>query len=153
MNPIWNFLAGLIAPVTDLIDKMHTSDAEKLAVKVEMMRINQSFVARVMDYEDKLLNAKADIIKAEAAGASWMQRSWRPITMLTFLVLVVCDSFGWLAFRLAEQAWNLLQLGLGGYVIGRSVEKVAPAVIDSINKVQANNNSNRNNTPTSYLED
>lgn len=139
MNPIWNFLGGLIAPVTDLIDKMHTSDAEKLTLKVEMMRINQSFVGRVMDYEDKLLTAKADIIKAEAAGASWIQRSWRPITMLTFLVLVVCDSFGWLPFRLAEQAWNLLQLGLGGYVIGRSVEKVAPTVIDAINKTQANN--------------
>lgn len=52
--------------------------------------------------------------------------------MITFLVLVVCDSFGLLKFRLAEQAWSLLQLGLGGYVVGRSVEKVAPSVVQAI---------------------
>lgn len=34
--------------------------------------------------------------------------NWRPITMLTFLVLVVCDSFGPLKFRLADEAWTLL---------------------------------------------
>jgi len=45
--------------------------------------------------------------------------------MLTFLGLVVCDSFGWLASPLAAEAWVLLQIGLGGYVTGRSVEKVA----------------------------
>ena len=134
MNPIWAFLTGLITPVTNLIDKMHTSEAEKLELKAEMMRIHQLFVGRVMDYEDKLLSAKSDIIMTEAKGESWIQRSWRPITMLTFLVLTVADAFGWLPFRLAEEAWNLLQLGLGGYVVGRSVEKIAPAVIDAINK-------------------
>jgi len=48
--------------------------------------------------------------------------------MLTFLALVVCDSFGWLAFRLSEEAWALLKIGLGGYVVGRSVEKVVPTL-------------------------
>jgi hypothetical protein len=44
--------------------------------------------------------------------------------MLTFLVLVVFDSFGWLPSKLAPQAWILLQIGLGGYVAGRSAEKM-----------------------------
>ena len=44
--------------------------------------------------------------------------------MLTFLGLVVCDSFGWLANPLAAEAWTLLQIGLGGYVAGRSGEKI-----------------------------
>lgn len=61
-----------------------------------------------------------------------MQRNWRPITMLTFLVLVVGDALGLLPFRLAEQAWDLLQLGMGGYVIGRSVEKAAPALAGAV---------------------
>ena len=59
-----------------------------------------------------------------------MQRNWRPITMLTFLVLVVCDSFGFLKFRLNNEAWLLLQIGLGGYVVGRTGEKI----VDRINK-------------------
>jgi hypothetical protein len=41
---------------------------------------------------------------------------------------VVLDSFGLLAFRLAGEAWLMLQLGLGGYVVGRSAEKVAEAM-------------------------
>jgi len=43
--------------------------------------------------------------------------------MLVFLGLVVADSFGWLPNPLPPQAWTLLQIGLGGYVVGRSVEK------------------------------
>ena len=31
--------------------------------------------------------------------------------MLSFLGLVVADAFGMLAFRLADQAWLLLQIG------------------------------------------
>ena len=44
--------------------------------------------------------------------------------MLTFLVLVVGDSIGLLANPLAPETWLLLQLGIGGYVVGRSAEKV-----------------------------
>jgi hypothetical protein len=44
--------------------------------------------------------------------------------MLTFLALVVFDSFGLLSSKLAPEAWTLLQLGLGGYVVGRSAEKL-----------------------------
>jgi hypothetical protein len=47
--------------------------------------------------------------------------------MLTFLLLVVMDSFDLLAFRLTDEAWMLLQIGLGGDVIGRFAEKIADA--------------------------
>ncbi len=81
--------------------------------------------AKLLEFEGSVLKTQASVIMAEANGQSWLQRSWRPITMLTFLVLVVVDSFGLLPFRLAEEAWGLLKIGLGGYVIGRSAEKVA----------------------------
>jgi hypothetical protein len=54
--------------------------------------------------------------------------------MLTFLLLVVFDSFGWLTNRLAPEAWTLLQLGLGGYVVGRSAEKITKPIIEAIKK-------------------
>lgn len=52
--------------------------------------------------------------------------------MLTFLILVVCDSFGLLTFRLTDEAWMLLQIGLGGYVVGRSAEKIIPGVFKKL---------------------
>ena len=48
------------------------------------------------------------------------------LAALCFLFLVMADSFGLLVFRLSTEAWGLLQIGLGGYVVGRSVEKIAP---------------------------
>ena len=48
--------------------------------------------------------------------------------MLTFLALVVGDTFGLLATPLRDEAWELLKLGLGGYVLGRSGEKIAKVV-------------------------
>jgi hypothetical protein len=36
--------------------------------------------------------------------------------MLTYLVLVVCDSFDLLAFRMADEVRMLMQIGLRGYM-------------------------------------
>ena len=47
---------------------------------------------------------EVQVIDAEAKGESWVQRNWQPIAMLTFLVLVICDSFRLLAFRLSKEA-------------------------------------------------
>ena len=131
---IWNFLSGAVKPVTELIDKLHTSEDERNQVKSALFAMQSDMAMKVMDYEKQLLEAKASIITAEATGASWLQRNWRPITMLTFLILVVFDTFGMTTFRLAEEAWTLLQIGLGGYVVGRSAEKIIPKVTEVMGK-------------------
>lgn len=131
---VLGFISSIFKPAADLIDNLHTSEEERLEIKAEMFKAQQEMTLKMMDYETKLLDSKTKIITAEAQGQSWIQRSWRPITMLTFLGLVVCDSFGLLAFPLAEQAWTLLQIGLGGYVVGRSVEKIAPKVTEAMRK-------------------
>ena len=131
---IWNFLSGVAEPVTKLVDELHTSDEERLQIKAKLFEMQTSMAAKAMDYEARLVEAKTSVITAEAQGASWLQRNWRPITMLTFLVLVVADTFGLTAFRLDPEAWTLLQIGLGGYVVGRSAEKIAPKVTEVMRK-------------------
>ena len=120
-----SFIGEIFAPAAKLIDDVHTSTEEKLTLKNKLAVIQNEIHSKLIEYETKLLQSKTAIITAEANGQSWIQRNWRPITMLTFLGLVVCDSFGWLANPLAAEAWTLLQIGLGGYVTGRSIEKVA----------------------------
>lgn len=82
--------------------------------------------------------AQADIVKTEAASSNWLAASWRPITMLTFTALIVARWFGWAAPNLSEaeylKLWDIVQLGLGGYVVGRSVEKIAPSIADAFKK-------------------
>ena len=131
---VLSFISGIFKPAADLVDNLHTSEEEKLQLKKELTVVENQLASKVLDYETKLIESQSSIIKAEATGHSWLQRNWRPITMLTFLVLVVLDVFGVLTFRLAPPAWTLLQIGLGGYVIGRSAEKIAPAVTDALKK-------------------
>jgi hypothetical protein len=121
---VFSFISGIFKPAADLVDELVTSDEEKLQIKKQLREIENKFQEKILDYEAQLLEKRSDIVKAEATGQSWLQRSWRPITMLTFLVLVVCNSFGLLVTPLADEAWTLLQIGLGGYVVGRSAEKV-----------------------------
>lgn len=125
---IWAFVTGIISPVTDLLGKVVTKEADILKVEAAIAKIENAMASKLIEYETKLLEAQSKIITSEAQGSSWLQRSWRPITMMTFLILVVADAFGVTQFRLAPQAWTLLQIGLGGYVIGRSAEKVAPHI-------------------------
>lgn len=131
---VLSVLGDIIKPVTNLIDSLHTSGEEKATLKNELTRVENAFAERVLDYEQKLAQMKADVIMTEAKGESWLQRSWRPITMLTFLVLIVLNTLGLTAVPIADQMWTLLQIGLGGYVIGRSAERIVPAVVDKFRK-------------------
>lgn len=125
----WFGLVGSIfKPAADLIDNLHTSDEERLKIKQAMFELQVEAFNKAEAYESELLAAKSTIITAEAQSQSWIARNWRPITMLTFLVLVVGDSMGLLATPLAPEAWTLLQLGIGGYVVGRSVEKATSII-------------------------
>ena len=85
-----------------------------------------------------VFTAQAQIVQSEAQSQNWLASSWRPITMLTFVVLIVARWFGWAAPNLSEaeylKLWDIVQLGLGGYVIGRSVEKIVPSVAGAIKK-------------------
>ena len=75
----------------------------------------------------KELNAKQAIITAEANGESWLQRNWRPVTMLTFVGLIAAHWLGFTPENLTEsvvlELLQIVKLGLSGYIVGRSVEK------------------------------
>jgi hypothetical protein len=104
-----------------LIDKfvLDKDVAEKLKAQFKMQALN---------YQQQELNAQKEIIVAEAKGESPLQRNWRPLTMLTLVGLVVAHWFGYTPENLSQEAieglFTLVQIGLGGYVIGRSGEKM-----------------------------
>jgi hypothetical protein len=105
-----------------LIDKFWPDAGEAERQKV------QTFLAVFM--------AQADIVKTEAASTHWLAANWRPLLMLVFGGLIVARWFGWAAPNLSEaeylKLWSIVEFGLGGYVVGRSVEKIAGPIADSI---------------------
>ena len=123
MKKILEFLGGnVIKEIGDIIDNLFTNDEERIEAKNKIIQV-------LKEKELELQKMQTEIIISEAKG-NWLQRSWRPILMLAFGFIVIYVKF--LAplfdFRIPElenEFWNLLQLGIGGYVVGRSTEKIS----------------------------
>lgn len=117
-------LLPVLAPIlSSVVGNLFPDPAEKAKAEAEVLK-------QLLAAEMQIQNATADIIKTEAASTHWLAANWRPLTMLTFTGLIVARWFGWSAPNLSDaeylKLWDIVQLGLGGYVIGRSVEKIAP---------------------------
>jgi hypothetical protein len=86
----------------------------------------------------ELERAAGEIVLAEAKSEHFLAACWRPILMLTFGGLIVARWLGYSAPGISEaevlKLWDIVQLGLGGYVIGRSAEKIAPQIVAAIKK-------------------
>lgn len=125
---MWNML---IPTVTSILDKIIPDPQAASEAKLKMLEMAQK--GELAD-----LTTRAEIVKAEAASGSWLASSWRPITMLVFTSLIVARWFGWAAPNLTEaeyiKLWEIVELGLGGYVIGRSVEKIVPSVATALKR-------------------
>jgi hypothetical protein len=120
------FLSGLIKPVSDLVDNLHTSDEERLEAKSVLLELQTGLMSQTLAYEQKLAESQASIIVAEATSSSWLTTTWRPITMLVFVALVVRSELT--GATIPPDLWFTIKLGLGGYLGGRSVEKSVGAI-------------------------
>jgi len=122
MKKVLEWFGGSV--VKDLLgglDKLFTSKEEKIKAENVIKQI-------LIEKELELQKMQTEVIIAEAKG-NWLQRSWRPILMLAFGFIVIYVKFIAPLFdlripELENEFWNLLQLGIGGYVIGRTGEKM-----------------------------
>jgi len=80
------------------------------------------------------VKAQAGIVEGEVKGESWLQRNWRPLLML-IVIIIIANNYILVPYlgaftdnvtvlELPKGLWALLNIGVGGYVGGRSVEKV-----------------------------
>lgn len=124
---ITELIAGIFKPATELIDNLHTSKEEKLEQKRLLLEVQGRAMDRVHEYNTELLMGQAKIVNSEASSEHWLTANWRPLVMLTFTGLVVARFLGFEAEGMTEKEyqslWNLITLGVGGYIGGRSVEK------------------------------
>lgn len=114
-----------------VFDKVIPDPAQAAQAKLQLLEMAQKG-------ELTELTAQADIVKTEASSEHWLTAVWRPITTLVFTALIVARWFGWAAPNLHEEEyiklWDIVQLGLGGYVIGRSAEKIVPTIAGALKK-------------------
>tara|TARA_R100001510_G_scaffold28655_1_gene25336 strand:+ start:462 stop:845 length:384 start_codon:yes stop_codon:yes gene_type:complete len=122
-----NLLGPVAGAVFKTIDKVvdNKGEASKLKAKVQ---------EKIIAGELAELEGAAKTIQIEAQGG-FLQRNWRPIMMLVFAGLMVAHWFGFTAPNIPESVQNsllnIILVGIGGYTVGRSAEKVADRFKDS----------------------
>jgi len=121
----------IIAAGMALIDKLIPDKQAQAEAKIKLLALQQSG-------DLKELESAMNIIVAEAKSEHWVTAAWRPITMLIFVSIIANNyilypylSLFWTdapALVVPDPLWDLLKIGIGGYVVGRSAEKVAKVV-------------------------
>lgn len=128
MIPIWDNAIALLKDGLDrfIPDKSQAAQAKAALDQLRAQEDGQEFLAA------------ADIVKTEAASSHWLAANWRPLTMLIFVTLIVARVLGWTSSAVPveeyEKLWDLVKLGLVGYVYGRSAEKVLPQIVAAVKK-------------------
>lgn len=125
-------LIPALAPVLEkVIGNLFPDPEQKARAEAEMMKA-------LLAHQAEIEGAAAKIIQTEAASTHWLAANWRPLTMIVFVSLIVARWFGWAAPNLSEaeyvKLWSIVEFGLGGYVVGRSVEKIAPTIAGAIKR-------------------
>lgn len=109
-----------------IIDKLIPDPKAKAEAQLKLMELEQAG-------ELQGIEAATQIIVAEASSEHPLTSQWRPIIMLIFGAIVANNyilypylSLFWSdapVLEMPDQLWNLLQIGIGGYIASRGVEK------------------------------
>jgi hypothetical protein len=126
--------SGLRGIVRDIGDTIRGKSVLTGQETVELEKLANSLEIAALELERSELEARGRVIEAEAKSESWLTANWRPSVMLVFTYIVFnnyilspyvkCFYPEFPVLPVPEQLWSLLTVGLGGYVVGRSAEKV-----------------------------
>ena len=152
-------IAGSISGVMGSLDELITSKEERMEkdnelaqIRNDLAGIQRDIYTKAAEVETNLIVARKSVLEKETSGSK-LQRSWRPLLMLTFGAIIVYQFFivhlinailtmfqveyqGDILlvpeFPLPDRFWVLLEIGIGGYIAGRSLEKIVPNVSEKI---------------------
>ena len=129
--PILGAIAGpIVSGLFGILD-------EVVEDKDEANRIKAKIAERQQELVETRLKGAIEIILAEAKG-NWLQRSWRPVLMLV-VVAIIANNYllvPWLSLftdkvavlDLPGELYTLMTVGVGGYIAGRTGEKIAGSI-------------------------
>lgn len=140
-NPITDIFTGGLSGLTDsvkgILDKFITDPEKALEAKLQVQQMAHDLQVRGLEADRDFAVQQASVITAEAKSESWIARNWRPITMLVFVYIIAHNYIFVTLFHLQSvpippDMWTLLKIGIGGYIAGRSVEKISDGVASAV---------------------
>lgn len=102
--------------------------------KIQDPSLKLELLKEIQNAEAKMMESQAKTIVSEASSEHWLVSAWRPITMLVF-VLIIANNYiivpyfnligiPVVSLDIPPPMWDLLQLGIGGYIASRGAEKM-----------------------------
>ena len=124
---IGNLLNSALGIIDKSIEDKDLAQKLKHDIQAELLQKDYSVI-------EKELEERAKVIVSESTGQSWLQRNWRPLTMTT-VVYIIAHNYIFapilkmfvpqmVTLAIPPDMWDLLKLGIGGYIVGRSAEKI-----------------------------
>ena len=137
-------MLGAIAPLAKIL----FNTIEKAVPDKDLQeKLKAQLQTQLLQSHTQELQAASRIIEAEAK-AGWFASSWRPLLMYVLIFILVWNYVigpvikiflgAVITFELPGDVWTLLNVGLGGYVIGRSAESVARTMANKPTNNQEN---------------
>jgi hypothetical protein len=128
-------MLGILGAASPLLSALFKTVDNVVDSKEEKEKIKAKIQEQALSGQMKELSTAANIILAESKSESWIARSWRPLLMMIVILIIANNyllvpyanalfNFG-IVLELPDALWTLLTIGVGGYTIGRSSEKVA----------------------------
>jgi hypothetical protein len=140
-------MLGAIAPLAKIL--FNTID-KAVEDKDLANKLKADLQTQLLQSHTEELKAAASIVEAEAK-AGWFAASWRPLLMYVLIFILVWNYIlgpvikiftgSIITFELPGDVWTLLQIGLGGYVVGRSGESIARTLANRNNNVNNDDNN------------
>lgn len=123
----------IIGVFGETLDKFFPDKNKKIAALTAIRE-------KILENEAKIITAAATIVGKEADSERWYQNAWRPAFMW-LIIFIIFNNFIFAPYvemifgvnlnlsinvgAVPDQLWRAIDIGLGGYIIGRSAEKVA----------------------------
>lgn len=121
---MWSAIGGLLSLIGGGISSFFGFKGEQAKV----MQQSIDLLSKTNDVDAAAVAAAAQIISAEANNTSWLASNWRPLFMLMFGSMICARWFGYTPPNMSPEELNhiygLFELGLGGYIGSRGLEKI-----------------------------
>jgi len=127
-------LIPVLAPIVGDLVKRLVPDSDKAN------EIEKEVKLALLEHTDSLEAMRGKIVLSEAQSGNWLTSAWRPMLMMVVVLIIACNYLLFpivrifypemITLELPQELWQLLTIGVGGYVVGRSGEKM----VDKWNK-------------------
>jgi len=127
-------MLGAVAPLAKIL---FNTIEKSVPDKDLQAKLKSDLQTQLLQSSTQELKAAASIVEAEAK-AGWFTASWRPLLMYVLIFILIWNYIlgpivkfffaAAITIDLPGDVWTLLQIGLGGYVVGRSGESIAKSL-------------------------